>query len=792
MDAESTRDGRGWPIRAYLLACVALVAVVIGGVGSLVRMQTLDDAEADAGAAVRYQASLAASGLTDSLSEVQTQLATISGQLPLAQLAAQPALCQLSYTDQQPFPGGHLDLMTPTGAVFCSSLGAGLKGGTTNARAAWFPRLATATAPVVSDPFVDPATGTLSVAVATAVRGPKGELQGAVAAFLHLAGLAGKLSTVYGGPQRAGFTLVHDEAVLDSTDGRATRAEPFSDDRVVGTAGLTEQGWTVLAGVDRSVALRPVTEALRRQLLLQAGALALLLLLLLVLNRSVARPLRRLTAAVAQATRHVTPAPIALGGPSELRALTTRFGQLVEAQAGHEDQLARQSLLHPLTGLPNRVLLLDRLSLAVDRAKETGRPVVLYCLDLDRFQLVNHSHGHDMGDRVLQMIAERLKQRLLPGDTLAHLAADEFFVLTSELRDGETAVGVGRQLADAVAAPLVLDDVTITQSASVGIALGNGESSPDDLIRDADNAMARAKEKGGGGGVEVFDEDLRLRAAERLRMEADLRAAVERGELRVDYQPTVDLLSGRIVGAEALLRWDHPQRGAVPPLEFVKVAEDTGLIMEIGDFVLQAACTQGASWVRAGYDLRVAVNISGRQVLDPGFPERVRATLERTGYPPRNLCLELTESTLVEDAARNLDALARLRDIGVHLSVDDFGTGYSSLAYLKQFPMNELKIDQAFVQELTDRDADQSLVRAMVAMAKALGLRVVAEGVENEQQLTVLAGLGCDTVQGFLLARPQRAYSVTTLLASRDQSLSAAWAAEHPGTISAAEPSNLP
>jgi len=790
MGAAPEGERRAWPIRAYLVACVALVAVLIGGVGALLRSETLDDAEADAASGARHQAKVAAAGLNDSLKEVQAQLGALTAQLPVAQLAAQPALCTLSYSDQKPFRGGHLDLMTPDGRVFCSSLGADLPAAASHARSGWLAPVSAARSAVVTDPFLDTLTGTRSVTVASAVRGPRGEVTGVVAAVLHLPGVTAELSTVYGGPLRRGFTLQDGEVVLDSTDAQATAEEPFRGDRIVGSANLAEQGWVVHAGVERELALQPVRTALNNQRLLEAGALALLLLMLLVLNRRVARPLRRLNAAVAQAARHVPPAPLPLEGPSELRALTESFDKLVEARQHHEEQLSRQALQHPLTGLPNRVLLLDRLTLAAERAQESGRPVVLYCLDLDRFQLVNHTHGHDMGDRVLLLIAQRLKERLLPGDTLAHLAADEFFVLTSQLRDGETAVGLGRELAEAVALPLAVDGVSITQTASVGVALLRDGTVPEDLIRDADTAMARAKER--GSGVEVFDENLRWLATERLQREADLRAAVEHGDLRVEYQPTADVLSGRIIGVEALLRWDHSERGAVPPTEFVRTAEETGLITEIGDFVLQTACTQGAAWVRAGYDLRVAVNVSGRQLVDPAFPEKVASTLERTGFPPRNLCLELTESTLVEGAAANIDALDQLRDLGLHLSIDDFGTGYSSLSYLKQFPVNELKIDQSFVQELTALDADQSLVRAMVAMAKALGLRVVAEGVEDEQQLTVLAELGCDVVQGFLLARPQRAYSVTTLLASRDQTLSAAWAAEHPGAVRAAATTPLP
>jgi EAL domain-containing protein (putative c-di-GMP-specific phosphodiesterase class I) len=285
----------------------------------------------------------------------------------------------------------------------------------------------------------------------------------------------------------------------------------------------------------------------------------------------------------------------------------------------------------------------------------------------------------------------------------------------------------------------------------------------EELVRDADTAMYAAKEAG-GGRLRLIDDELRARSSERLSLESDLRGALAAGQLLVQYQPVVNLLTGQISGAEALLRWTHPTRGPVAPMTFIPVAEDAGLIGPIGQFVLAQACRQTAVWNDAGYRLRVAVNVSGLQLHDPGFVGQVAAELHDAGVDPSQLCLELTESTLMDDAMRASDVLAELKDVGVELSVDDFGTGYSSLAYLKRFPVDELKVDRSFISNLGTEGQDQTLVAAMVAMGHALGLHVVAEGVETHAQMATLLTLGCRTAQGYLFARPLPPDEITTLL----------------------------
>ena len=319
------------------------------------------------------------------------------------------------------------------------------------------------------------------------------------------------------------------------------------------------------------------------------------------------------------------------------------------------------------------------------------------------------------------------------------------------------------QVMTAMAEPFTAAGTDVALTASIGIARGRRGVGAEELVRDADTAMYAAKEAG-GGRFRLIDDELRARSSERLSLESDLRGALAAGQLHVQYQPVVNLLTGQISGAETLLRWTHPTRGSVSPMTFIPVAEDAGLIGPIGQYVLAEACRQTAAWDAAGYRLRVAVNVSGLQLHDPGFVGQVAAALHDAGIDPSQLCLELTESTLMDDAMRASDVLAELKDVGVELSVDDFGTGYSSLAYLKRFPVDELKVDRSFISNLGTEGQDQTLVAAMVAMGHALGLYVVAEGVETHAQMATLLTLGCRTAQGYLFARPLPLDEFTALL----------------------------
>jgi diguanylate cyclase (GGDEF)-like protein/PAS domain S-box-containing protein len=431
----------------------------------------------------------------------------------------------------------------------------------------------------------------------------------------------------------------------------------------------------------------------------------------------------------------------------------------------YEFELSYQQLHDPLTGLPNRALVDDRLGHAVARVRRQPTTVAVLLFDLDRFKVVNDSLGHRAGDSLLVMAAERVRQVLRPGDTLGRLGGDEFVVICEDVPDERTAVAIAERVLACFDDPFPIGDHEVYSTASIGIALASHGDDAGTLVRDADVAMYRAKERG-RRTYELFGTDLRERAIGRLSIEGALRRALERGELRAYYQPIIDLDTGEIDGVEALVRWDRPDHGVVPPAEFIGIAEETGLIVPLGTWVLDEACQQVADWRdRIGRDLRVSVNLSALQLAHPATPDATRQAIQRTHLPPAALCLEVTETVLLEDTALHRTAIESLQALGVDLAVDDFGVGYSSLLALKRMPVGTLKIDRAFVHGLTRDLQDDAIVAAIIQLGRALGIRVVAEGVETVQQLAFLRERGCTHAQGYLFSRPEPAEVCGELLA---------------------------
>ena len=420
----------------------------------------------------------------------------------------------------------------------------------------------------------------------------------------------------------------------------------------------------------------------------------------------------------------------------------------VTARKVAEQELAAKALHDPLTYLPTRALFYDRLAQAIARAERQGGLVGVVSVDVDRFRLVNESFGHPVGDEVLAAVANLLDIALPPGDTVARLGGDGFVVCCERLADERHALEVAVALQEGVRAPFRLGGRQLFLTLSIGVAVAwpGARETPESLVQQADVARYRAKERG-RGRIEVFAPE-GGEVQDRLVAEERLRRAIEGGELRVHYQPEVDLQDGRVTGVEALVRWDDPDRGLVPPADFIPLAEESGLIVPLGEWVLAEACRQWVAWGRD--DITVSVNLSARQLHDADVVEMVARTVRETGISPGALCLEITESGLVASGHRTTSCLAGLREIGVTLAVDDFGTGYSSLAYLKEFPVDLLKIDRSFVGGLGSSPQDGPIVAAVVDLAHALGLRTVAEGVESEAQLAELRARGCDLAQGFL------------------------------------------
>lgn len=434
-----------------------------------------------------------------------------------------------------------------------------------------------------------------------------------------------------------------------------------------------------------------------------------------------------------------------------------------------EERLVYDAFHDALTGLPNRALFIDHLKLAIARShRNTNSHFAVLFLDLDRFKIVNDSLGHMIGDELLVAISRRLEDCLRPGDTVARLGGDEFTILLDDLRDTAEAVQVAERIRQDLLVPFNLHGHEVFTGASIGIAPSTvGYDLPEDVLRDADTAMYRAKSLG-TTRHEVFDKAMHAQATNLLQLETDLRRAIERREFVVYYQPIIQLDSHRVSGFEALIRWQHPEHGFISPAEFIPIAEDTGLIVPIGRWVLEEACQQMRDWqqtTNANHDLVMSVNLSGKQFAQSDLITDIKDVLAQTQLDPRCLKLEITESVVMENIETAVGMLDQLRALGITLSIDDFGTGYSSLSYLHRFPLSTLKIDRSFVSLMLGNNENSEIVRTIVMLAQNLGMDVVAEGVETDDQLAVLRAIGCKYGQGYLFSRPIPASQAAGFLA---------------------------
>lgn len=667
----------------------------------------------------------------------------------------------------------------------------------------WFQGVLTTGAPYLGAPGLSRVTGRPRVPYGVPIRDDRGTLRGVLVASISLEALSETLTAVHvGGHARLSLAdterhiiLAHvdPQRILQPASGRneasrrlyagerGTLETPNSTGEMTLSAFTQVPGmkWGIMIQEPSEEAFAPV-DAMERQIAtLVVGSVLLAGLCSAFLSLRIGRPLETLRATAeamadgdlgrrADLSRRDEIGDLGRAFDHMADRLQTTVGQLEAREA----QLAQQATHDDLTGLPNRALLHDRLKRALARGDRRQQRVGLLFLDLDNFKVINDSLGHAAGDRLLREVADRLRASLRAEDTVARLGGDEFTVLLDEVGDATEALDTAARLITALKRPIDLDGHEVVVTASAGVAIGQpGQSSPTALLRHADAAMYHAKADG-KARVAIFDPAMEGSALQRLQLEEDLRRALDNAEFRVYYQPIISLEDDGIVEMEALVRWQPPDQGLVSPATFIPVAEETGLIVPIGQWVLEEACRQAAAWRahRADRPLIISVNLSARQFEQADLVSDVERTLRETGLAPECLKLEITESVVMRDAASAVVTLQALKALGVQLAIDDFGTGYSSLAYLKQLPVDALKIDRSFVDGVDSDAQDTAIVRSIVALGKALDLGITGEGIETPGQKAQLRLLGVERGQGYLFARPRPAQEIGVLLTADDRS----------------------
>jgi diguanylate cyclase (GGDEF)-like protein len=752
-----------------LIAVLAVLAIAGVTVSSYVWGSRI--AKSDAQDELGHQAARVAEALVADLTSAGSSVSGLVAQPTITSVFENVQPCSLSSDSTPDFPVVRIDIVRADGAVGCSSepplVGLGKR---PHATSGWLaPALKQPTAQLF-DVYDAPARG--RAVVITARLGPARHPLGVIAVVAPLVGVGARLATTYAGTRHESFTVVDTstKSLITSSErgskgstsswplkGQATGLD--GEHRLYASAPVKGTTWRLYVGRRTSIVLADSRSVLLRQSGVGLVALVVLFIVLVVLDRRLVQPLRALRTAVGRARRSPESTPVTARGASELVGLAEEFNAMQDVRTANEAQLEHMISHDGLTGLPNRVGLRQ----VLDEHLAQGRPAAVISLGIDRFRILNESLGHDVADSILVQIGQRLTHALAPQDTLARFRGDEFIAFCPGISTSEAAVEAARvlegELRDSVRGEGY--DVAVAGTAGVAVTRGSRETATQ-LLRQADLAMHHAKRT--GIPVAVYEQEQGAQAREHLAVELALRMAMERGELLLHYQPVLDIASGRIVGSEALVRWAHPERGLLHPGAFLPVAERTGQIVELGGISLHLACRQVARWDARQLRIPVSVNVAAEQLRRGDLPALVAAELGESGIDPTLLCLEITESSFLQNVTSDLDQLTALRELGVHLAIDDFGTGYSSLAYVQNLPVDRLKIDISFVRRVARDVRARHLVTAILGMAQALSLVVIAEGVEEREQLETLEQLGCEQAQGYLFGRPMGPGDLVELL----------------------------
>ncbi|MDQ4131816.1 MAG: EAL domain-containing protein [Actinomycetota bacterium] len=675
----------------------------------------------------------------------------------------------------------HVHVLRADGSEVCSLRASDLPK-TPIATDGWFQQALTEDRLVTTPPAIDPLSGLPAYVAALPLHGANGS-RGVLAVVVYTgvpdlqrpSGLSDALWLVMldeartlviarseNAPYRLGQPVAGTPLAVRVPPGGTTRTGPGRQSLMLGESRALTFDWPIIAGVPTRVAMAPARAQLWRSLALGGLLAALILALGVLLHRRLVRPVRQLHAAI-EASRSGTDVRAPVEGPVEVAKVATAYNALIAEREELEDHLRHRATHDPLTGLPNRRALTQLIDEALQEAAPgCPSPAVLY-IDLDRFKLVNDSHGHAVGDRLLIALAARLVESL-PACSVGRFGGDEFVILAQDVPGESEAKALAESVAVVLRQPFAIDGQELWLSGSVGIALPGRAETAEDLISNADTAMYRAKEAGPDRSA-LFDSAMRAWSVGRLNTERDLHRALDADQFELHYQPLVSLSTGQILRLEALLRWRHPERGLLLPGEFISVSEQTHLIVPIGRWVFEEACRQVVAWrERSTLSVPVDVNLAAHQLSRADLPQMVADILGETGALPEQIGVEITESAVLADVATSGATLGALHDQGIRVAVDDFGTGYSSLAYLQRLPVDELKVDRSFVEPIGRDARTGAIVSSLVSLAHAIGLEVVAEGVEHGAQLRALVDMNCDLAQGFYLARPAPPPDIADLL----------------------------